>query len=347
MIMNYFFTPFFFLFLSATSFSQSFTLKVKLKDISTPSKIILTVKAPGEWKEYTTESGNGQFELKGPLPEPSFAYLVMKHVSALDKMPEAENILEIFLDNEPIVVEGIVSLRSSTIKAGRHQQELSMLKASLRAISPGLRQERQKVVIDFVKSHLDSYVSVYALHDFNLDGSFRVEADKISPLFESLSKAIKESSAGKELAQDIELSRRTALGAMAPDFSQADTTHQQVQLSSFRGKYVLLDFWASWCKPCRAEHPALVKAYHSYKDKGFTIVGISLDNNRNNWLRAIQKDKLGWTHVSDLKFWKNEVAHLYGVKSIPQNLIIDPQGKILAKNIPVHELHSWLEQNIR
>ncbi len=115
-------------------------------------------------------------------------------------------------------------------------------------------------------------------------------------------------------------------------------------LSSFRGKYVLIDFWASWCKPCRQENPKLVKTFQEYKDKNFTIVSVSLDNNKAAWLKAIRKDQLTWTHTSDLKFWKNEVALQYGVKTVPQNYLIDPTGKIIGKNIPSAELGKWLEK---
>ncbi|MEJ0057746.1 MAG: TlpA disulfide reductase family protein [Bacteroidota bacterium] len=119
---------------------------------------------------------------------------------------------------------------------------------------------------------------------------------------------------------------------------------RNVMLSSFRGKYVLIDFWASWCKPCRQENPKLVKTFQEYKDKNFTIVSVSLDNNKAAWLKAIRKDQLTWTHTSDLKFWKNEVALQYGVKTVPQNYLIDPTGKIIGKNIPSAELGKWLEK---
>lgn len=130
------------------------------------------------------------------------------------------------------------------------------------------------------------------------------------------------------------------------NFTQNDTLGNAVSLASFKGKYVLLDFWASWCGPCRAENPNVVKAYNKYKDKGFTILSVSLDQpgKHQAWMDAIHKDGLTWTHVSDLKFWDNEVAKQYGIRAIPQNFLIDPEGKIIAKDLRGDELTKTLSE---
>lgn len=122
-------------------------------------------------------------------------------------------------------------------------------------------------------------------------------------------------------------------GKTAEDFTQSDVNGKSVSLSSFKGKYVLVDFWASWCSPCREEHPNLVKAFNTYKDKGFTILGVSLDSGKSGWLNAISKDGLNWTQVSDLKAFDNEVAKMYGITSIPQNFLVGPDGVIVAANL--------------
>jgi peroxiredoxin len=133
---------------------------------------------------------------------------------------------------------------------------------------------------------------------------------------------------------------------MAPEFAQADTNGKTVSLSSFHGKYVLLDFWASWCGPCRAENPNVVKAYNNFKGKNFTILGVSLDRpgKKDAWLKAIHDDHLTWNHVSDLKFWDSETAKLYGIQAIPQNLLLDPSGKIIGKNLFGDDLEKKLAE---
>ena len=120
-------------------------------------------------------------------------------------------------------------------------------------------------------------------------------------------------------------------GSPAPEISLPNPEGQVVSLSSLKGKYVLVDFWASWCKPCRAENPTVVRVYNEFKNKGFEILGVSLDRNRDAWLGAIAQDQLQWLHVSDLQFWNSAAAHSYGVISIPYTVLVDPLGNFFAE----------------
>jgi peroxiredoxin len=140
--------------------------------------------------------------------------------------------------------------------------------------------------------------------------------------------------------------KATAIGQPAPEIALPDPNGNVVTLSSMKGKYVLVDFWAKWCGPCRQENPNIVRAYNKYKDKGFTVFGVSLDRSKEDWLKAIQDDGLTWTHVSDLKYWQSEAARIYGITGIPFSVLLDPNGVIIAKgnNLRGAALHKKLEE---
>lgn len=193
----------------------------------------------------------------------------------------------------------------------------------------------------FVNAHRNSPVAPFVVL---VTGEMEQDGPTLERRFNNLDQSAQQGFYGKILRQQIDDSKVGAVGSPAIDFTQATPEGQMVSLSSFRGKYVLVDFWASWCGPCRMENPNVVKAFNKFKNKNFTIVGVSLDKDRAAWTRAIKDDKLVWTQVSDLKFWNNEAAARYKIQAIPQNVLVSPEGVIVARNLRGRELEERLCQ---
>jgi thiol-disulfide isomerase/thioredoxin len=192
-----------------------------------------------------------------------------------------------------------------------------------------IAKQMEAALDSFIFSHPDSYVTLDAVVN---NKTAVIEVATFEPYYKPLSSRILSSYTGKMLTAKYDKAKQIAVGKTV-DFTLPDDKGNNFQLASLKGKYVLVDFWASWCVPCRAENPHLLKAYNQLKDRKFEIVGISLDETKGAWLNAVKKDAMPWIQVSDLKGFKNEIALKYGITAIPQNFLLNPEGVIVAKNL--------------
>lgn len=208
--------------------------------------------------------------------------------------------------------------------------------------------EAKSFTEDALKKSPDPALTMFILGYYQTTAnnpSFRLipfEKDEVRAIVDS---AVVKNPSHKGLA-GIQTSLAGWIGKQAPEIAMQDPNGKEVKLSSFRGKYVLVDFWASWCRPCREENPNIVEAYNKFKDKNFTIVGVSLDRpgGKDDWMKAVMKDNLTWTQISDLMFWDSPVVQAYKIEGIPYNVLLDPEGKIIAENLRGQELHKKLEK---
>jgi len=316
---------------------------------------------------------NNEFKFEAKVAEPTLASIIVKFEPENAQARSRSERMQLFLEPGKIQIQIKDSLKFAKVKGSKSHDAFEAfsellkpfnekssalnkeymeyskakdkegMKKIVEAFNQLSEERNEKVYHTYLLQNPSSPIALYVLKQY---AGYDLDPQKIEPLFESLPAAVRSLPSGVEFKNQIETAKKTAVGAVAMNFTQNDTLDRAVSLSDFRGKYVLVDFWASWCGPCRAENPNVVKAFNNYKDKGFTVLGISLDQpgKKQAWLDAIHKDGLTWTHVSDLKFWDNAVAKQYGIRAIPQNVLVDPQGKIVAKNVRGEELNKKLAE---
>ncbi|MFT3908196.1 MAG: TlpA disulfide reductase family protein [Ferruginibacter sp.] len=297
--------------------------------------------------EQTTSLANGKFSFSGQLQNPDFKLIAFNKAGPV--------YITMFLDNSTVTITAKKdALDQAIVKGSPTNDDFNEFNKLVKPYESLFRGEgnkdsatMKKVAAElesFARRYKNSYVGPLAIYRNNL---LTGDADLMEELYNKLSDPVRTSPIGNYIAQLIGEAKKNPIGKPLADFSQPDTSGHMVSLSSLRGKYVLVDFWASWCGPCRQENPNVLSAYNRYKNKNFTVLGVSLDKAKEPWIKAINDDGLTWTHISDLKFWSNSVAQQFQIQSIPQNFLVDPSGIVIAKNLRGAALDSKLESILK
>lgn len=318
----------------------------------------------GKFRLTTTTKEEGIFSLRAGQANLPFAVLINdeKKLSINADLANPNNIYSVSgsrASEELIKFDRMIGRQLEVLsKYSQHYDSVSRVKTSnvlqqysldsiKRADSLGYEsgsQEMKNYILELTQKNISPSLTIYAVTTFQqIAARYGMRAFTPLEVSEIVNKALSKFPENTTLQEW----KKTMRPGQAPDFTLADTTGTPVSLSSFKGKYVLIDFWASWCRPCRMENPNVVAAYKQFRDKNFTILGVSLDTSRQAWMNAINMDGLTWNHVSDLKGWQSEAAGTYGVQSIPYNLLLNPDGTIVAEDIRGKDLFTALNKFIK
>jgi peroxiredoxin len=349
---------------------NNYTINGKITNLKAGEGVILQKWAKENKNDTAYADKDGKFTFTGSVTEPTPASFMLLKAGQGNQSPTI-----LFLEKGTITISGTTEgANGLSINGGSSNKEnntiQSILKSYYQQIKPlsdtlqakmankdtantqtlearymQLEQAQNDDVMRFIQSNPKSYVAgFYAFLFFNSSTNTLA----IEGVYKKLDKKVQSSYFGTKLKEISDrLKAADVIGKPAPDFTLTTPDGKQISLSSLKGKYVLVDFWASWCGPCRRENPNVVNAYNQFKDKNFTILGVSLDEDKAAWKAAIAKDRLTWTHVSDLKGWQSSVAPLYNVESIPANFLLDKTGKIIAKNLRGEDLITTLNSLIQ